>query len=325
MLDVYVFSYNRPQYLENCLASIQRHSPGARVRVLDDDSSDPGVAEVLERWREHHSVCLIPRGVTTSGLHGGLYNNMQRAFETGVSEGVELALYIQDDMQLVRDITDFDIDNAKRYFAATRNTIELHVSYFKEMYRLNNKDGFEFDNRSKIYLSRAARRTSPHTFCDVGFFHFGRMKELSFSFVQGEGENAKKTLDSSFVMACYAYPFMMNLPFPSTEHFRKKHLLLRAAEWWVQAGFYPYEPMSPEKVASLFERDVETLPEAEDYLCVRGLDRPGPWIFGGAIISMIEIGGVRGWIAGKAGRVIKTGNDCKVAFKTLGRTLSRAA
>jgi glycosyltransferase involved in cell wall biosynthesis len=324
MLDVYVFSYNRPQFLDNCLASIQRHSPGARVRVFDDDSRDPGVAEVLERWREQHSVRLIPRGAATAGLHGGLYNNMQRAFETGVSEGVELALYIQDDMQLVRDIRDFDIDNAKRYFATTPNTIELYVSYFKEMYRHINKDGFDFDNESKVYLSRVPRKTAPGTFCDVGFFHFGRMKELAFSFAQGEGENAEKMLGSSFVMACYAYPFMMNLPFPKTEYYRSKQFLLRAAEWWVCAGFYPYEPMSPAKVAGLLERDLETLPEAEDYLSAQGLDKPGPWIFGGAIIGMIEIGGVRGWIAGKAGRLIKTGNDCKAAFKILGRALSRA-
>jgi len=324
MFTVYVFSYNRPRFLDNCLDSIRLHAPGAEVYVLDDHSPDPGVAEVLERWRARHSVKIIPRGPTTAGLHGGLYNNMQRAFEMGVSQGVELALYIQDDMQLVRDITDFDIDNAKRYFSTTPNSVELHVSYFKEMYRHLNEGGFDVDAERKILLSRAPSKTAPGTFCDVGFFHFGRMKELSFSFAQGEGENARQMLDSSFVMACYAYPFLMNLPFPVTEYYRSKHFLLRAAEWWVGAGFYPYESMSPAKLTQLFERDPATLPEAENYLSARGLERGGPWIFGGAVIGMIEIGGVQGWIAGKAGRIIKTMNDCESAWRGVARSLARA-
>jgi len=306
MLNIYVFSYNRPQFLENCLSSIQRHAPGAGVHVLDDNSVDPGVAEVLDKWMRKRSVKVIPPGMTTLGLHGGLYNNMQRAFDHGLDSGADIGLFIQDDMQLVREITPQDIAVARNYFSLTPNALEMNVLFFKEMYRENNNGSYSLDTSLNIYHSKDWGRTAPACFCDVGIFHFGRMKELSWSFEQGEGENDEKAQKYSLTMGCYAFPFMMNLPFPKTEYYRSKLLLLRAFEWWVGAGFFPYDPMAPSDVTRLFQRDLAKLPEAEQFLRPRGLNRPGPWIFGGAVIGVIELGGIRGRIAGLAGRTIKT-------------------
>lgn len=323
MLAVYVFSYNRPRFLDNCLESIQRHAPGAEVYVLDDDSPDPGVAKVLRRWTERRAVEVIPRGATALGLHGGLYNNMQRAFEHGANKGLDLGLFIQDDMQLNRDVTAEDLRDIEAYFAQTPNTIEMYVCFFKAMYHAQNRDQFVVDETRKAYFNKSAATSAPSSLCDVGVFHFGRMKDLRWSFEQGEGENNRKARGHALTIGYSLHPFMMYLPFPHTEYYRSKSLLLRAAEWWVGAGFHPYAPMSPERLKRLFARDPAELPEAELYLEAPGFDKPAPWIFGGAVIGMIEMGGLQGWIAGKAGRIIKTVNQCKSASRRLADALSR--
>lgn len=316
MLDIYVFSYNRPQFLDNCLTSILRHAPGARVNVFDDNSSDPRVAEILKKSAQDDSIEVISYDRNVFGLHGGLYNNMQRAYEHGQINGVDIALFIQDDMQLVRDVTNVDLYNMRRYFAETPTAIQMYVSFFKAMNRDNTAEQLYISPECPAYFNNTSSRWAAF-FCDVGVFHFGRMRDLHWKFEQGEGENNAKAQMCRLSLGYYHYPFTMYLPYPTTEYYRVKPLLLRAAEWWVGSGFYPYDPMSFADVQRLFQRELTALPEAEAYLIPRGLDKPAPWLFGGAIIDLIQSGGVRGWIAGKSGRIIKTTNDCKAELARL--------
>jgi glycosyltransferase involved in cell wall biosynthesis len=74
-LTVAVFSFNRGAYLENCLASLQRNMPKARVVVYDDLSDDPATQAVLRQL----TVPLVQPKVAAMAQHGGLYDNMARA------------------------------------------------------------------------------------------------------------------------------------------------------------------------------------------------------------------------------------------------------
>ncbi|WP_158271718.1 glycosyltransferase [Methylosinus sporium] len=324
MLDIYVFSYNRPQFLDNCLTSISRHAPGARVRVFDDNSSDPRVAEILKKKAESDSIEVILHDGNVFGLHGGLYCNMQRAYEHGLTNDVDIALFIQDDMQLVRDVTNSDLCNIRGYFAETPDAIQIYVSFLKAINHDKTVDQLHISRRCVAYLNNTSSKWAAF-FCDVGIFHFGRMKNLQWKFEPGEGENNAKAQIDRLCLGYYAYPFMMYLPYPTTEYYRVKPLLLRVAEWWVGSGFYPYDPMSPADVQRLFQRELTELPEAEAYLAPRGLDKPEPWLFGGALIDLIQTGGVQGWIAGKLGRIIKTTNDCKAELAHLAELLPFSA
>ena len=41
MFEVAIFSYNRGEYLKNCVESVRRNIPDATIRVYDDCSDDP--------------------------------------------------------------------------------------------------------------------------------------------------------------------------------------------------------------------------------------------------------------------------------------------
>ena len=303
--SIFVFSYNRPRFLDNCIASILRHAPGVPIRVLDDQSSDPAVPQVLRKWRRDEGIEVIETGRPEGGLRGGLYDNMQRAYERGLADGCSLALFVQDDMQLVRSVSSTDVAAIGNHFDACPNAIELQVTFRKAMYRARDAGRFEVDRTGCVYLDEGKLGPARH-YSDVGIFHLARMKERGWVFEQGEAENNRRAAAIGSVLGCYAYPFMMYLPFPHGVYYRRRRALLRACEWWIGAGFHPYLDLTADRLAKLHDRPLCELPFAEDYLEAEGLRKAAPWVFGGAIIGAIERGGAFGRMAGMAGRIVKT-------------------
>ena len=115
LMTIAVMTYNRPDHLRNCLESVARHAPGARLVVIDDSSTDPRQQAELQ-WAEATLGARIITGTGTQGWHGGLYHNMQRALD-----GCEtpLLMYLQDDTQLVRAISDGDLAEIVEHFHQT--------------------------------------------------------------------------------------------------------------------------------------------------------------------------------------------------------------
>ncbi|MDZ7641149.1 MAG: glycosyltransferase [Desulfurivibrio sp.] len=88
-----IFSYNRGNFLKNCVQSIESCSPDSKIAVFDDDSDDTETISVLRDLGEKHTVFT---STEHSSHHlGGLYNNMQNALEYCQDE--ELVCFLQDD------------------------------------------------------------------------------------------------------------------------------------------------------------------------------------------------------------------------------------
>ena len=111
-MRLFVFSYNRGPFLANCIDSIERLAPEHSLTVVDDASDDPETLAVLARAAKHHTVVT---GEALSGhKHGGLYPNMQAAFDTVPDKA--LFCFLQDDTQLVRPLTGEDEAALHRQF-----------------------------------------------------------------------------------------------------------------------------------------------------------------------------------------------------------------
>lgn len=102
-LSIAIMSYNRGLYLRNLLDSIERHCPDAVTFVVDDRSDDPDTLAVLEACPQ----AVFTSNGTLENRHGNLYRNMQKALE--VCETPYL-LFLQDDTQIVRDVTARDME-----------------------------------------------------------------------------------------------------------------------------------------------------------------------------------------------------------------------
>ena len=55
-----IFSFNRGQFLQNCVQSIERAAPHASIAVFDDSSDDDFTRGVLQEISQRHAV-LQPR------------------------------------------------------------------------------------------------------------------------------------------------------------------------------------------------------------------------------------------------------------------------
>lgn len=277
-MRVFVFSYNRGRYLRNCLASIARHMAGADVLVMDDDSDDP---EVHNAVTEHQGLARLvsTRARAGDAYLGGLYGNMQHALE--LSRDQSVVLFLQDDMQIVRDLGPEDMAHWERYFSSHSNTFQLHACFVKRKQVKSGRRLVDIDRDVPVYW-RTLESGRRSYFSAIGVFHVERMRALDWRFEPSEGENNRKVRESGLSMGMTPWPFMMWLPNAESAKFRRRGLLHRFAEWRAGVGFYPYRPLTGEKLEWLLQRPLEELPVAEELLEPQGLDPGREWLFADA-------------------------------------------
>jgi len=279
-VHIFLFSYNRGRYLRNCLISLHKHAPDYPVTVVDDGSSDPLVEETLDEFQD--SISVLRAATRDEAYLGGLYSNMQWALELAEEE---LALFIQDDMQLVRDLEPRDEAHWQRFFETHPDAIELGTHFLKPSRRADSSSRFILDRQVPIYF-RNPRYSRRAYFTAVGVFHTGRMKALDWRFAATEGENNQQAQALGARLGITPFPFMMWLPNAESSKFRRRGLLHRFAEWYRDCGFYPYASLRDEQIDWLWQRDPEKLPFATEILSPRGLNPDAPWLFEDATKSL---------------------------------------
>lgn len=272
-LEIFVFSFNRGKYLRNCLESVFRHAPDCKTTVVDDASTDPSTQRVLDDYRRTLTVVTADPASHTS--LGGLYNNMNWAVEHAQSE---LALFIQDDMQLVRELTEADRIHMRRFFDHFSDSIQLHTCFMKNATKSRIGAGLELDTVVPVYF-RDGTRGRRAWFSAVGIVHVRRLRERGITLEQSESGNNEHISRVAGRMGMTPYPFMMWLPFAESTKFRRKGLIQRYVEWRSRAGLYPYRPMTAEEVERLFARDVTELPVAEQTLTPAPPRAETEWMF----------------------------------------------
>jgi GT2 family glycosyltransferase len=77
-VSVVVPIYNSPQSVENCIASVLRHSPNARLILIDDASTDARIAPLLDAAAKHRQV-HVQRNERNRGYTGSVNVGMRLA------------------------------------------------------------------------------------------------------------------------------------------------------------------------------------------------------------------------------------------------------
>jgi hypothetical protein len=237
---------------------------------------------------------------------GGLYNNMRFAFSDAKEKGFRYVLFLQDDMQLVRPIVEDDIVLAKKFFAANKNSAELHTCFMKQYFSERDEKLTEIDDSGTAYL-RPSDYPGFSGFSAVGLFDVSRFFGLFGNLKQGEYFNNEFAQVNNIQMGISTKPFMMWLPYPISHRGKKRNIPLQMIELIGGCGFHPYKIMSDEEVTSLVNRDIKNRPYAEKWLTVNGLENIRHWSFAGGISNLLARGGVRRLI-GKILYRIKYGN-----------------
>lgn len=294
-LAIYVFSYNRGQFLENCLNSIAACASQYPVFLVDDNSDDEVTLEIIENFQDRVEQ-LSPKNGEIEHKTGGLYANMKQALFHAKDARYQFALFIQDDMQLVRAITDTDIKHVENYFASQNNSAQLQTCFMKR-YLLERDTKHTALNSNQTAYIRNTNFQGFTGFSAVGLFKPQKFFELFGDLKQGEYSNNHYARENDIAMGWSTRPFMMWLPYPISHRGKQRNIPLQVIESVGGCGYYPYSIMSKEKAANLLKDGKSNFPFAEDWLEPTNLGKVSVWSFAGGISNLRARGGLRGMFA----------------------------
>jgi len=270
-----VFSFNRGQFLENCVRSIEQCAPTARLAVFDDNSDDQGTREALDRIRARHAV--LQPGKTSTHKLGGLYGNMQSALEYARDE--DLVCFIQDDMQVVRPVSQEEIRVISRTFDADERLAFLQPCFLKGCNRARDQRTLTFNPDLNTYFRSETSQSSGRHFSAVLVTRPARLLARGWVFARSEPENDRQASQFFGRIGHLFAPIAMWLPEVPAYRGKRKTLALRLAERRRGVGFYPFVTMTRDDLTRLKQRSPEILPVAEDFLTCTNRTLPVPWMY----------------------------------------------
>ena len=267
-VEIAIFSYNRPAYLKNCVASVQRHLPQARLRVFDDNSDDPELIAYLATLPD--GTVVQPDKQSGHARHGGLYPNMQRAFDSATARYL---LMLQDDTQVVRELDQSDFDAIDTVFSEDPNCAFLAVTFLRGARETRYHRLLTPDTARGVYDTPAlpdqpdyAKRIA---YFDISLWHVERLREAQWQVQNSEHDNVLQARAMFSTMPHLAAPFVFHVPEVPVYRHRTQTLAARLARRIVGTDPKRFVPMTGPEVAAMKARDLSHWPIAEDFLiCV---------------------------------------------------------
>lgn len=289
-MHIFVFSYNRGPFLDNCIRSIEECAPDCRLTVIDDGSDDRETRAVLERIGERHRV--ISKTADTGHKLGGLYANMQAAYELAGED--ELICFLQDDTQMVRRLTAEDVRAFEQCFEREPKLGFISPAFVRGISLKHAADrDFRFDQASDLWFWYPKKRSTGTWFSALLIASTRRLRQVNWQFEVGESVNNRQAREVFCRMGRLRAPFAMWLPNGRAYRGKQKSLALRFGEWRRRCGIYPLELMGAVDVEKLQAAEPPRLPVAEEILQLRdGVRLKAPWTYdpmqGASLLKLLD-------------------------------------
>ncbi|MDI9246697.1 glycosyltransferase [Marinobacter sp. CHS3-4] len=270
-----VFSYNRGNFLKNCVDSIRLCVPSAEIIIFDDDSTDSDTQEYLSQIKS--SVRVVGQEKAGEIKHGGLYHNMNCALR--MCSDRSLVCFLQDDTQVVRPVSDEDFSVIDSLFARDSSLGFIHPCFIRGI-SLKKRPLTPLNGRDEsVFFRKDTGQSAGIHYSDLVVFKPSRLLHAGWKFEQSEPENDRQARRLFGMMAYMWLPFAMWLPEVPAYRGKHKTLGLRLAERKKQVGFFPFKVWSQDTVQEARRNAGETLPVAEEWLECIPKDPPKPWTY----------------------------------------------
>ncbi len=276
----FVFSYNRGAFLKNCIDSILRNAPGIPIVVVDDDSNEPETLAVLNSLSAPARFLSRPRD--RDGRYGGLYQNLQAAYET--LEVDENFIFVQDDTQLVRRLEEEDWKYIADYFDRYQDAAFLNTCFLRGSRRRSTSRVLSPASEFPVYFytfGETLKDRSVRTYyTDVCIGHVARLKQVNWSFGVSETDCARRARSHFGKMGLMANPFVTNIPEVPVYHGKTKTFAVRLSERALGTEPCRFRDMTESELSAFRARDLKTaLPFGEDFLTCIGRQPSRPFHF----------------------------------------------
>lgn len=270
-----VFSFNRAQFLQNCIESIQRAVPFSDIWVFDDQSDDPDTQAYLHQIEEQ--VTVVRPGLVGKIKHGGLYHNMQLALET--LQERPLLCFLQDDTQVIRPISTEEIVQINALFDETPELGFVHPCFIRGIDLTRHPVEHQPGPTDSTFYRKDTGQSAGIHYSDLFISRPERLITQGWHFFQSEAQNDAQAKALFGPMAYLYSPFAMWLPEVPAWRGKRKTLGLKLAEDKKQCGFYPFKLWSEAQAERFSNRDPKVPPIAETFLECTPNTPPTPWTY----------------------------------------------
>jgi len=272
-LVVVILSYNRGKNLSLCVDSLRSCSPNSRIIVFDDGSDDAETQDVLTSFQS--DVTVLQSSGRPGELHGGLYNNMNKALQN--LPDCDLVMFAQDDMQFVRAFGPDDLSCYSRLIDSAHGMVLLYPVFLKE--RTVKELQLKLSLCKKYYTSENSSICTGRFYSDVLIASPRALKAAEWKFGEGEYENAEKASQIFGAMRYLVNPIVAYVPRPKSYRRRKRNFAMIMIERLFRFGNYQLEKMSSSNNALFLARSPSVLPVAEEHLKVTVGSLKSPWAY----------------------------------------------
>lgn len=270
-----VFSFNRAQFLKNCIESIQEAVPFADIWVFDDQSDDPNTQTYLREI--DNKITVIQPGLKGEIKHGGLYHNMQSALEK--LQNRALLCFLQDDTQIVRPVSVEEVERIDTLFDDNPDLGFVHPCFIRGIDLTRHPVKDDPGPRDFTFYRRNTGQSAGIHYSDLFVTRPNRLLKKGWQFFQSEPKNNEQA-KMHFGPMIYLYsPFAMWLPEVPAWRGKRKTLGLKLAEKRKSCGFYPFELWDKNQAENFVNRSPKELPIAESFLACTPTTPPKPWTY----------------------------------------------
>lgn len=272
-LYVLIFSFNRGDFLRNCIRSITECIPDASIVIWDDNSTDTLTRTVLDELAT--TVKIYQPALDADGgrsKHGGLYQNMQSAIEHLPDDVLVCA--IQDDMQIVRPVSSGEISAWQQLFSE-----RVHHGFMQPAFLKAKSADIHYQADKNGYIVQRQHRSAGAWYSDVFMINTRLLREQQWQFKIREANNEQQARACFEQMIYLKNPFVAWLPGAPAWRGKQRTLAMRWAEKSRQCGFYPFRILRAEENLAFCQRPAEDLPLAEQWLHLQQGSLAKPWFY----------------------------------------------
>lgn len=207
-----VFSYNRGDFLQNLLDSVQQYYPEADIAVFDDGSNEAKAVSILKELKAAGQHVYITDKSAPDCKHGGLYHMMNEAIGYAKTNNYDYAYFIQDDMQFLWRDEELE-DKVARVFSK-EDCLMCNCNFLLKIYK--------HDTPHKLIKAGEYYSFTGHGVGDTGIIHLAKARKYGLHFPHhAERDNGKYWQDKGFKMYWLPCPHLAWMPWPKVYRFKE--------------------------------------------------------------------------------------------------------
>lgn len=276
-------SYNRGQFLENLIESIDSlFRFEYDLTIYDDGSDDPYTLHLLQTKYKRYTVKNDFVENELNSKHKGLYSNMNNALQYSYNNGIDYLMIFQDDTQVIRSVDELEIKRYENIFQS-ENIAQLVCTFFKKNHQKPYTSLLEYDSKTDAFFPKKGNRDYMLGIADMGIYHVRKLRRVDWFFENDESQNQIKGRKLLLNRSALRVPFLAFLPWPSVYRFKGNWLrknYARFSDWYFNTGFHPLEYLSEFDKKKIMDDQSELILFEDDILKTKyGITLTQPWNF----------------------------------------------